>query len=121
MYIPLYIMAVPTNALHHLDIRKRIYKKKEKFPYYTRFGRLVDKAVYLSAIILPLINIPQLYRIWLTRDVTGISLISWIGFSLFSMVWVTYGVLHKEKPIIFLNAGLFIIQVLIVVSVIYLG
>jgi len=114
-------MAVPSNALHHLDIRKRIYKRKERFPHPTKFGRIIDKLVYLSAIILPLINIPQLYQIWSAKDVAGVSLVSWTGFSIFSMIWITYGILHKEKPIIFLNGGLFIVQLLIVISIIILA
>ena len=111
-------MTVPSNALHHLSIRKRIYEKKQPYPHPSKLGRLVDKLVYLSAILLPLINLPQLYTIWATKNVESVSIISWAGFSIFSMIWVFYGVMHKEKPIIFLNSGLFLTQILIVLSII---
>lgn len=112
-------MSVPTNAFHHLSIRKRIYGKKEPFPHPTKLGRIIDKMVYLSAIVLPLINLPQLYSIWTTKSVEGVSIISWVGFALFSMIWVFYGIIHKEKPIVFLNSGLFLTQLLIVISILH--
>ena len=111
-------MAVPSNAFHHLDIRKRIYQKHERFPHPTKAGRFIDKMVYLSAILLPLLNLPQLYNVWIAKNFSGVSVISWAGFAFFSMIWTTYGIMHKEKPIIFLNTGLFIMQLLVVIGII---
>lgn len=112
-------MPVQSNAFQHLSIRKRLSKTYEKFPHPTQFGRVVDKIVYISTIGLPLLNFIQLYRIWAEKSILGLSLISWFGFAFFSLIWMIYGIIHKEKPIILLNAGLFIVQSLIAISIIY--
>ena len=61
-------------------------------------------------------NLPQLIKILDTKDASGVSLTSWIGFSIFSLVWLIYGLVHKEKPIIFMNFALLIVQSLIAIG-----
>lgn len=63
-------------------------------------------------------NLPQLFKIWLQKDATGVSFISWASFSIFSLAWLVYGILHREKPIIFMNLLLMVIQALIATGVI---
>lgn len=105
------------TAHHHMNLRKRIHQKKEAYPHPTKLGRILDKIIYASAIIIPLLNAIQLYWIWTTKSADGLSLPAWIGFAFFSLMWMFYGIFHKEKPIIALNAGLFIVQVLITLSI----
>ena len=102
-----------------MSLRKRIHQKKEAYPHPTLIGRALDKVIYSSAIILPLLNTIQLYQIWSTHSTDGLSLLAWIGFSFFSLMWMFYGIVHKEKPITFLNAGLFIVQTLIALSILH--
>lgn len=112
-------MPTLNEAHHHIDLRKRIHQKKEAYPHPAATGRLLDKVVYLSAIIVPLFNAIQLYWIWAAHSADGLSLVAWIGFAFFSLMWFFYGLYHKEKPIIFLNAGLFIVQTLVAISIIH--
>ena len=107
------------TAHHHMSLRKRIHQKKEAYPHPTAAGRMLDDIIYASAIILPLLNTIQLYQIWSTHSADGLSLLAWIGFSFFSLMWMFYGIIHKEKPITFLNAGLVIVQTLITLSIIH--
>jgi len=58
-------------------------------------------------------NLPQLFKIWLHKDASGVSFISWMSFSVFSLIWLMYGILHKDKPIILMNLALVVIQALI--------
>ena len=114
-------MANYSEALHHCHLRKRIHVKHEVFPNPDKTKRLFDKFIYVIVILGPIMNLPQLLEIWLQKNASGVSFVSWISFSFFSLVWFLYGVIHKEKPIIFMNLALMIIQALIAVGVILYG
>ena len=104
-------------AYHH------ILKKKKKADGKTgkqrsRFDikRIMDKLVYVSALFGVFANIPQLATIWIDKSVSGVSIVTWFGFLLGSFFWLCYGIVHKEKPIIFTNGLYVIIQFLIVLG-----
>lgn len=61
----------------------------------------IDSAMSLIAIVSPLTIIPQIIQIYQTKDVEGISLITWVFSVLTSLTWIIYGFHHKDKPIIF--------------------
>lgn len=77
---------------------------------------IIDKSAYLMGAITIAVNVPQLIAVWTSPSVAGVSIISWIGFSLGSLFWLIYGLLHHEKPIIVINGGLIIIQGLIILG-----
>lgn len=96
-------MPTMRSGFHHLHVRKRIYKKHERYPHPDKLKRYFDEAIYVVAILGPVTNIPQFLKVWIYKDASGVSLISWTGFSILSVVWLVYGILHKEKPIIITN------------------
>lgn len=61
-------------------------------------------------------NVPQLIAIWTSPSTAGVSIASWVGFLTGSVFWLSYGLLHREKPIIVINAGLIVVQGLIVLG-----
>lgn len=111
-------MAVHSLGFHHLNTRKNIYRRFEKYPSSHSFKRIVDKLVYIVAIVVPFINVPQAIKIWYLKDVVGISLISWIGFSIASLFWLMYGIAYRQKPLIIMYTSLTILQIFIVVGII---
>ncbi len=84
--------------LHHIHKRKN--KSKKTNPLIVR---VIDGCVYFAATLGPVFTLPQLYLVWTTKDVTGISLATWEGYLVISIVWLVYGIYHKVKPIIFCN------------------
>jgi MtN3 and saliva related transmembrane protein len=111
---------MPTQNLgmHHLHKRKRVYKKLEKYPHPDKFKRIFDKLIYFVAIFGPLFTIPQVIKIWINHDASSISIFSWSGYLCLSIIWFTYGVLHREKPIIITNTLIFILNLLVVIGTI---
>jgi len=93
------------TGFHHAFLRKKQL-------------RFIDKSAYFMGAITVIVNIPQLISVWTASSNEGVSLISWIGFSVGSLFWLIYGLLHKEKPIIVINGGLIIVQALIVIGLI---
>ena len=61
----------------------------------------IDSTMSLIAIISPLTIIPQITQIYQTKNVEGISLVTWIFSILTSIAWIIYGIHHKDKPILF--------------------
>jgi uncharacterized protein with PQ loop repeat len=84
-------------------------------------SRTIDRLIYIVVVVGPIMNVPQLYKIWAHKDATGVSAVSWIGFSVGSLLWIVYGVAHKDKPIIIMNVALMIIQALIAVGTVLYG
>lgn len=101
------------TAYHHI-VKKKKQKKKGK----ARFGLqlLMDKSVYIFTFFGICANIPQLNKIWIDRNIGGVSIITWIGFLFGSSFWLMYGIIHKEKPIVIANSFFVTIQFLIVLG-----
>lgn len=105
------------NAEHHLYTRKWLYKRLGKYPHPNIWKRIIDIAVFLVGGLGPLFTIPQLMRVWIEKNADGLSLITWMAYSVFSFVWLLYGIAHKEKPIIFANAMHMILNTIIVIGI----
>ena len=100
----------------HLNFRKRAHLKKEKYPSQDKLKRSIDDIVYIIAFLGPIMTIPQVIKIFITQNASGISSISWISFTLFSFFWLVYGIVHKEKPIIIANFLTLILNLIIVIG-----
>lgn len=101
-------------AFHHLDIRKRIHQKLEQYPHPDKFKNFVDKLIYATALLTPIVTIPQAYQIFSSRTAAGVSVFSWICFATANVIWVTYGIIHKDKPIILSNFANFIVNLFVI-------
>lgn len=87
--------------------------------FHTRsklFTRFYDKFIYIMVILAPISNLPQLYNVWIEKNVSGVSYISWFIFSLSSIAWFIYGFLHKDKHVMIMYSSLMIIQALIAIG-----
>lgn len=58
---------------------------------------------YLAAILGTICWIPQAYKAWATRDTAGLSLPSNLMFLLTVSLWLAYGVMIGDWPIILAN------------------
>jgi uncharacterized protein with PQ loop repeat len=63
--------------------------------------RVLDKIITGAAILQPLFTIPQVYKIWILKEASGISVFTWGSYFIFSLLWLAYGIIHKQKPIIY--------------------
>lgn len=63
---------------------------------------IFDQFIYLVAFAGPVMTIPQITDIWITKQTT-VNITTWISYLVISSVWLFYGIKHKEKPIILSN------------------
>lgn len=99
--------------LHHLSVRKRIHRNLEQYPHPKRYIRVFDVLVYGASIFVPIMTLPQVYDVYIKQNTQGISVISWSAYAISNAVWIAYGVIHKERPIIFVNIAMFILNTLV--------
>jgi uncharacterized protein with PQ loop repeat len=97
------------NAQHHQHLRKRMYKNLESFPSQSWYKRKLDTVIYYVGILGPLITIPQIYSIFAFHNAGGVSALSWSVYTVFSVVWLLYGLAHKEH-VITINSALWIVM-----------
>jgi len=67
----------------------------------------------LAAAFTTMSFVPQAWRTWRTRDVSGISLAMYAVFTVGVGLWLVYGILLGEMPIIVANAITFTLALLI--------
>jgi uncharacterized protein with PQ loop repeat len=105
------------KGFHHFHKRKRIHQKLEKYPSKNKWINLIDKLIYFVIALGLIITIPQVYKIWIDKNAAGVSIVSWSGYLIISFFWLTYGFVHKEKPIIISNILWIFMYILIILGV----
>lgn len=101
-------------GLRHVHRRKIHSKGLSRHKNYA----FLDFLVYFSAIAGPVMTVPQIYLIWNTKNASGVSVTSWFAYSLLSFVWVYYGLVHKDKPILITNILWIIVNSLVTLGAI---
>lgn len=62
--------------------------------------KLFERFMLVFATVEPIATIPQIYQVWTTSHLHGVSIFTWIFYTLTSAVWLFYGFYSKDKPII---------------------
>ena len=75
----------------------------------------VDIIGYLATAILAYAYIPQAVLVWKTKEVRDISLQTFSILSANSVLWIIYGYLKSDYPIMLVNVLLILVQASIVV------
>lgn len=104
-------------------IHRHLHAKKHKALIVKKQAnaKFVDRLTYLVAAIEPIVTIPQVYLIFRDKTAEGIAISSWIGYQIFTLVWLWYGIVHKEKVIIFYQLCWFVLQMIIIIGAIMYG
>lgn len=90
---------------HHKHLHRKRKKRQSS----------IDKLVYFAVIFGPMMTLPQVYSIWIEKS-DGVSVISWVSYLVIAVVWLLYGLKHREKPIIIVQLLWIVLDVLIVVG-----
>ena len=84
-------------------------------------AKLVDKLIYIAVIIEPVVTLPQAIQIFRSGNAESISIFSWLGYDLLTIVWVWYGLAHKDKAIVIYSILSAIVQTSVVVGALLYG
>lgn len=61
--------------------------------------RRIEKFALVAGIVQPLITLPQIVGIYSSRSAVDVSLLTWVGYLLFGITFLIYGIAFKLKPI----------------------
>jgi uncharacterized protein with PQ loop repeat len=110
-----------SHGLHHFHRRKRIHQKLEKYPHPNKWKKLMDHLIYVIVFVGPIMTIPQVTKIWIEKNATGVSAISWLTYFVTAVFWLIYATMHKEKPLIVSSVIWVFLDILIVVGTLVYG
>lgn len=83
--------------------------------------KVIDRIIVFAAVLEPMFVLPQALQIYRTRSADGVSIMTWLGLSLLTAVWVWYAYEHKEKMVL-LYQGLFLtFNTLVIIGAIIYG
>jgi uncharacterized protein with PQ loop repeat len=77
---------------------------------------VLEKLVGIIAIAYPLTGLPQLYKIWIEKEVAGVSLLSWSFFLVVTLVLICYSWLKGEKKLSLMWSSWAVIYVAVIVG-----
>ena len=87
------------DGIHHIHKRKRAHDKLKAYPHSKKWIRFLDKFLLVVAVLSPLVTLPQILKIYVEQNSSGVSALIWGLFAFFNIPWIVYGVVHKDKPI----------------------
>jgi uncharacterized protein with PQ loop repeat len=98
---------------------KELYTRaKQQAKDYRQTSELL--AFYVG-IIMPFSSLPQLYNIYTTHRVGGLSIITW-GINLLGGSFIlTYGILHRIKPVYYPQMLWMTVQTLTIIGILKYG
>lgn len=81
--------------------------------------RVLNRLVLFAGVFSPMMTVPQVVKIWLDKNAAGVSLASWIAYLIAAIIWLTYGLYYRNRPLIvayllWLNLSLIIIVGIVV-------
>lgn len=113
-------VAKPGNYMQHEPVRHHVRRAKiEKgMSLATTFwSRVIDVAIYPIGGLSLVLTIPQVYEVWVVKNVEGISLITWSMWTVSSLFWLMYGVVHKARAVAIMQIGWISLYILVIVGV----
>lgn len=110
-----------TTGMHHVAARKRVYTRLTPFPHPMGFRRYFDYFMYAVGSLAPLALVPQVIELYGSKNASGLALSTWGILSLINLLWVVYAVLHKERPILVANLGMFLLNFSVVLGILRYG
>ena len=70
-----------------------IHKNKEKN------GEALEKIVRIISFIFPLSTLPQIYNIWILREIEGVSILTWVLFLVMQIPLFLYAIKHNDTKL----------------------
>lgn len=77
-----------------------------------------DVLIYPVAIGAPLALLPQVVQVYKTQDTGGLALSTWLILGILNLVWLMYGIVHRDKPIMLTNVMLACMNFAVVVAIV---
>ncbi|MEO7116013.1 MAG: SemiSWEET family transporter [Caldimonas sp.] len=81
----------------------------------------LEKILRSLSVVTMLMTVPQVYAIWVARNASGVSILSWASYLVSACLWFVYGFGKKDKTIYLACIGWIVLDAAIVVGIIVRG
>ncbi len=78
----------------------------------------LEKVLRGLSVFTMLMTVPQVLTIWVERNASGVSLVSWISYLVSACLWFVYGLQKRDKTIYLACVGWVLLDAAIVIGVI---
>lgn len=109
------------HHVHHIHQRKRIHKHKEPWPNPNFWIRFLDRLLMFIAVVGPVAMVPQIYKIFIYQNASGVSALTFGLHAMFNAPWIVYGFVHKERPIYIAYMLWFLVNLVVAFGAIIYG
>ncbi len=113
-------MARSRYGHHHIKDRKK-HSQLDHYLHDKKLKIFMNRLVLVISFIVPVMTLPQIYNIWFLHQAQGVSIITWGAYLCSSLIWLMYGMIHKDKYIVFANTLWVITDVFVVGGVLIFG
>jgi uncharacterized protein with PQ loop repeat len=79
--------------------------------------KFINKFIYFAAIVYPLTTIPQIIQIFTRKSAGNVSLLTWILYDLFTLVFLWYAIENRIRPLVIEYSMWLIAQSLVVLGI----
>ncbi len=88
----------------------RVKKQRSLIVRAAQNVTLVDRATFVVAVLEPIVTLPQVITIFAHKTAAGVSLSTWVGYEILTIVWLWYAIVHKDRLVFLYQALFFVIQ-----------
>ena len=89
--------------------------------FTTKTGNLVNQFAVPIAFITSFVTVPQVWNIWVLKQIEGVSLLTFGLFFVGNLFWFTYGLHNSDRPIMISNFIQGVLNIFVVVGKIILS
>lgn len=80
-------------------------------------ARTFERALNVLSAFTLLMTVPQVLSIWIHRNASGVSLVSWVSYLIAAVLWLIHGVRRRDPSIYLACIGWIILDVAIVIGI----
>lgn len=60
----------------------------------------IEITALVAGVLQPLFTLPQIIKIYSNQSAQDVSIVTWVGFLIFAIIFLVYGIAYKLRPII---------------------
>ncbi|HSX00695.1 MAG TPA: hypothetical protein VLF67_00495 [Candidatus Saccharimonas sp.] len=80
------------HAVSHARLNRPITRRQAT--------KAVDGIAYATGVAGNIAVLPQIFQAW-NGPAPGLAVLTWFFFIFIGLIWLTYAILHRQKPLIF--------------------
>lgn len=81
----------------------------------------VERFALAAGIIQPFITLPQIIAIYANQSAVDVSLLTWLGYLIFGIIFLVYGAIFRLRPIFYGQILWVIMQTITVIGILVYG